>query len=186
TTLATSNTPTSQDTLAIWDTRPLADGDYEVRLSVQDSLGLMSPVIVRVTVDNVAPFVDVTSPVRLRATEGGNVFTTDAGVHVYVPPLALDADALLRIDADTTGTVPSRLPDGAQPVGTAWRLDWGTAKLVHPGVLDMRRPPGETRALAIYGELGPGAGQSLGGGPPGAGPPLSRPLSAPERSPLLP
>src|SRR5262249_35910439 len=115
---------------------------------------------------------------------GGDVFTTGSEVHVHLPPLSLNADATVRIDADTTGA-PAALPDGAVRAGPAWRLDWSGAKLVHAGVLEMRAPAGETRALSIYGQPGSGAWQRLGGAPTQAGAPLSVPLGSPGRVALF-
>ena len=183
--LGTFTSAVGQDTLTTWDTNSLPDGDYELKLSVQDSLGLVGTALVRVIVDNVAPFVDVTSPVLVRASTGGDVFTTNADVHVYVPPLALDADATVTLDQDAGTSVPATLPDGAARVGAAWAIRWTGGNLVHPGVLDLRAPAGETRPLAIYGEAVAGTWQYLGGAPVAAGAPLSVPLSAPGRYALF-
>src|SRR4029077_5380044 len=47
------------DTL-FWDTRPSLDGDYEVRFSITDTLGLTGYATVNVTVDNLSPGNQVT------------------------------------------------------------------------------------------------------------------------------
>src|SRR5207245_10568650 len=113
TTLDTSSVSVNQDTLAVWDTRGLADGPYEVRLSVDDNLGLVGTFPLQVVVDNVAPFFDVTIPALIHAALGGDVFTRGSEVHAYFPPLGFESDATVTIDADKRGTGPAPLPDGA-------------------------------------------------------------------------
>ena len=176
TTLDTSSVSVRQDTLAVWDTRGLADGPYEVRLSVDDDLGLVGTALVGVVVDNVAPFFDVTSPALIHAAQGGDVFTTGSEVHAYFPPLGFDRDATVSIDADTSGAAPPTLPDGATLRGPAWRIDWGKARLSHDGVLDLTVPAGVTQPLAVYYSAG-GTWTRRGGAGTSAGAPITVPLS---------
>ena len=181
----------SSDTLLVWDTRPAADpsrypdGDYELRLSVQDSLGLVGLALVSVIVDNEAPFANVTSPVEIRAAVGGDVFTTDREVHVYIPPLALDNTVKVSIDPADPATMPASLPDGGVRVGEGWAVAWPGATLTQPGVLEMRAPVGETRALAIYKEESGSGWTRLGGAATAPGAPLSVPLTGPARFALF-
>ena len=179
TNVAASRVPVDQDTLCLWDTSGLADGDWEVRLSVTDSLGLVGPTLVRVIVDNVAPFANVTSPVLIRAADGGDVFTTDTEVHLYIPPHGFDGDANVTIDRDTSSSAPTTLPDGAVRQGDAWTIGWTGARLVKDALLEMRSSG--TEASAIYVEATPGNWTRLGGTSSGSGAPLSLALTAPGR-----
>jgi hypothetical protein len=179
TVIDSSTVAVAADTLATWDTSHLPDGDYEIRLLVQDSLGVEGTALVRVIVDNVAPFANVTSPVVVRPTQGGDVFTTGAEVHVYVPPHGFDDEATVSLEPDTIAT--ASLPDGASLAAPGWQLTWGQAQLVRPGILEMRVPTGESRPLAVYTERTPGTWVRLGGAPTAVGAPLAVSLTAPGR-----
>jgi hypothetical protein len=184
-TIAAGDSAVTLDTLARWDSRSAPDGDHEIRLSVLDELGLVGTALVQVIVDNVAPFADVTSPVRVRAAEGGDVFTTGSEVHAYFPPFAFDADATVQIEPDAEAGGPETLPDGAERVGPAWLLAWSEANLKSAGTLDMLAPPSEARPLAIYREDAPGTWRRLGGTPPAGGGRHSVGLQAPGRHALF-
>jgi hypothetical protein len=84
--------------LAGWNTRSIPDGNYELRLSVSDTLGLDGTARVSVIVDNQEPHAVVTSPARVSAASGGHVYTTGAEVDLYFPPHAFGADAVVTID----------------------------------------------------------------------------------------
>jgi hypothetical protein len=84
-TLAQSSTPVTAGRLATLATRALPDGDYELRLAVQDTLGLTGIAQVTFIVDNVAPFAAQTTPALVSALNGGDVFTTNREAHVYIP-----------------------------------------------------------------------------------------------------
>lgn len=58
----TGSNTVRNDTLAIWDTSILPDGDYRLRLTGQDSLNHVSEDQLMVTVDNTLPHVKITSP----------------------------------------------------------------------------------------------------------------------------
>jgi ligand-binding sensor domain-containing protein len=119
--LGTSTTPpVSGATLLDWDTKPYPDGVYEMRFSVDDTLGLVGYAIVNVTVDNLAPGDAVTSPARVDNTNGGRVFTLNAEVELYFPPHALDEDRIVTID--TVAAPPATLPPGASALASAWRV----------------------------------------------------------------
>lgn len=137
-TLAQGEEQVERDTLALWSTGAgdVAEGEWDLRLVVADTLGLIGVSTVRVVVDNQAPFAAVTSPARIVATEGGDVFTTNAEVHVYVPPRGFDADAVVAIDAEAPA--PDTLPGGAVRRSAAWRVGWTGATLVRAGVLEMQ------------------------------------------------
>ncbi len=55
-------TPRQNTMLAIWRNTPQIDGDYEIRLSVQDESGKSNPGIKRVKIDNQSPDVEISQP----------------------------------------------------------------------------------------------------------------------------
>jgi hypothetical protein len=177
--LASSTTPVQSDTLALFDTAPLPDGNWEIRLAVHDTLGLEGPAQVRVIVDNVAPFASVTSPARIVAVEGGDVFTTDAEVHLYFPPNAFDADAIVTIEP-VVGGAPDTLPGGAIRRSEAWDIGWTRARLVKAGLLEMR-PSTTGGILAVYAQPPGGMWQRLGGSAQDEGAGLGLALTGPGR-----
>src|SRR5439155_20226570 len=77
--------PVANGVLAGWNTRRVPDGNYRLSLVVADRLGLTGRVEIDVTVDNHAPFDSVTTPAQVTAM-GGDVYTSDGRVHLYVPP----------------------------------------------------------------------------------------------------
>lgn len=133
--LVQSTTRVAGGTLAIWNTADLADGSYELRLSVTDTLGLEGAVQVAVVVDNEAPFFDQTAPITVTAAAGGNVYTTDAGLHLYVPPHAFAQDAVVTIAP--LGDTPPALPGDAEPLGPAYDIAFGAARLDKPAMLEL-------------------------------------------------
>src|SRR5262249_4014760 len=129
TNLANAATPVADGTLATWDTASLADGEWELQLTVTDTLGLVGTSRVRTIVDNVAPFASVTTPVHIQAAQGGDIFTTGSEIHLYLPPKALDQDAVVHIDVAGDPTLATSLPGGGPRVGPAWDLGWEPARL---------------------------------------------------------
>ncbi len=129
----------TDDTLAVWNTSALADGDWELRLSVTDTLGLVGISRVRVIVDNVAPFASVTSPVRIVARDGGDVYTTNAEVHLYFPPDGFDRDAIVNVDAVVDASLPDNVPGGGVRVGAIWDIGWSGGTLAKDAVLELRQ-----------------------------------------------
>jgi len=153
-TLAQSATPVTGDTLANWNTSGWNDGDYELRVLVADTLGLVGAAQIAVIVDNVFPFVDQTSPVRIVAAAGGNVFTTGSEVHAFFPPNAFDRDAIVTIEP---GTGPDSLDATTRRVSRTFGIGWQGATLEKSATLTMsgRMVPGLSR-LPV-----PGAGAEL-------------------------
>jgi len=135
-TLTSSLAPVSAGTLAQWNTTTLPDGDYELRLAVTDTIGLVGIATLTVVVDNVAPFANVTSPVRLVARDGGDVYTTHAEAHLYFPPNAFDADPLVTVDS--TAAAPDTIPGAGIRAGPAWTIGWTGAQMRKSGVLELR------------------------------------------------
>jgi hypothetical protein len=152
------------DTL-LWDTKPSPDGDYEVRFSITDSLGLTGYAIVNVTVDNLSPGNAVTSPARIDNTNGGRVFTLNSEVELYFPPHALDEDRIVTID--TVATPPATLPPGASGLVSAWHVTptgFQTKKPVTVTFDERFFPAGGAGSdLAVFGVAGDGSYSYLGG-----------------------
>ena len=147
--LATVTAPVTDGSLATWDTSTLADGNYELRLSVADTLGLVGTYLVGVVVDNQAPFADVTAPATVSATSGGDLYTTHSELHLYFPPHAFDQDARVTI---VGGTAPDALSSGAVRVQPDYAVDWGSAALRKGATLEFSTTgrgagPG---SLAVY------------------------------------
>ncbi|HKA25575.1 MAG TPA: two-component regulator propeller domain-containing protein, partial [Candidatus Eisenbacteria bacterium] len=147
-TLGTSTTPpTSGVALLQWDTKPYLDGVYELRFSVADTLGLVGYAIVNVTVDNLSPGDQVTSPARIDNTNGGRVFTLNAEVELYFPPHSLDEDRIVTID--TVATAPATLPPGASGLVAAWH--------VTPAGFETRKPVTLTFDEKFFAQGGAGS-----------------------------
>ena len=111
--LAQSNTPVTDGVIARLATKDFPDGDYELRLSVQDTLGLIGYDQVTFIIDNVEPFAAQTTPAQVSALSGGDVFTTNREAHVYIPPRGLPQDAIVSVTPLAESAVPAALPDGA-------------------------------------------------------------------------
>jgi ligand-binding sensor domain-containing protein len=147
--------------LASWNTSGLADGNYELRLTVFDQLGLVGTDIVRVMVDNEFPFMDQTSPATVSSSAGGDLYTTNQELHFYFPPNAFDDDALVSI-TETAAT--DTLPSGAVRVLPAYDVAW-SALMRKPATLEFSTA-GRTAvpgALVIYTSPDGVIWQRLGG-----------------------
>ena len=166
TTLAQSTTPVVNGTLARLGTRPLADGDYELRLAVQDTLGLTGFAQVTFVVDNVAPFAAQTTPALVSALDGGDVFTTNREAHVYIPPRGLARDATVHLDPLAPADVPLTLPDGATRVALGYAVGTEGVALDKTAVLDLAVlgfKASSGRRLTIYSAGSDGVWTRLGG-----------------------
>jgi ligand-binding sensor domain-containing protein len=155
--------------LAAWDTRGVADGLYDVRLTVQDDLGLEAIDDVRVLVDNVAPFADVTSPRVVTREDGGEVFTAAGDARLYLPPGGLDHDAQVGLVGSSTllrEMLP--LPPGTVALRRWLEVTWTGAQLLKPATLEVLRAgpaPAPGSALAIYRFVAGEGWTRLGGTP---------------------
>ena len=170
--LAQSTIPVADGVLASLGTRALPDGDYELRLVVQDTLGLTGVARVTFIVDNVAPFAAQTTPALVSALTGGDVYTTNSEAHVYIPPRGLPRDATLHLDALDPSAVPPTLPDGAIRVAAGFAVGTEGVPLEKSAVLDMAVPGGATlpgTRLALYTAGPDGIWRRLGGTLDGAG-----------------
>lgn len=138
------------DTLATWDSHTVPDGEYDLRVVTQDSLGLEAIGEVRVLVDNVAPFADVTSPRDVTRQDGGDVFTAEGDARLYLQPGALDRDARVTLVAAAAppSTTPP-LPSGVGVVRRWYEVAWTGATLLKPATLDLT-PAGPAAKLAVH------------------------------------
>jgi len=180
TTLVQSTTPVVNGVLARLATRTLSDGDYELRLAVEDTLGLVGVARVTFVVDNVAPFASQTTPALVSALDGGDVFTTHREAHVYIPPRGLARDATVHLDPLDPATVPASLPDGATRVLAGFAVGTEGVPLAKTAVLDLAiaspsAPPGER--LTIYARGSDAVWRPLGGTLDAAGARISTPLA---------
>ena len=147
-----STTPVTDGTLARWDTRSMPDGRYELRLTVLDELGLVGSSQVEVIVDNEAPSADVTSPRRIPVLVGGDVYTTNAEVHLYFPPHAFEQDA----DVSIAPIDPSPATTGASPSSRLtpdYEISWSASRLLKAAAMDFAVPEAAIEAggsPAIY------------------------------------
>ena len=158
--LAQSSVSVRDGPLATWDTSPLADGLYDLRLSATDSLGLTGSSQVTVVVDNHAPFADVTAPTIVSSSTGGNVFTTNAEAHLYFPPHAFEKDAVVTVTPAVDPSVPARtLPAGTIQLLGGYDIEWGGAPLMKPARLEFSYATGGAGAAAASrGAAGSDAG----------------------------
>ena len=161
-TLATGSHAVSSDTLSAWDTAGLAEGGWDLRLSVADTLGLVGVAQVRAIVDNLPPYVDVTSPVKIVAHEGGELSTTQGEVHLYFPPDAFDADAVVSVDSLAAGVASDTLAGGGMRRSAAWAISWTGGRLQKPGVLELR-PDVPASPAAVFRADSAGAWHAVGG-----------------------
>jgi ligand-binding sensor domain-containing protein len=177
--------PRTSSILGYWNTDSLPDGDYDLRLSVTDELGLIGTTFVTAIVDNEEPTANETTPVHVRAPTGGHVFTTNREVHVYFPPRAFaqDTDVVVvpipRSDAPDSGqSLPATGPDD-------FFISWGGIPLARPAVLDISLPEsgtaGSNQELAIFFVDSTTTRQRLGGTISADGRVISTAISMPGR-----
>lgn len=137
-----------------WNTMSYPDGDYELRLSVTDTLGLTGDYPVRVTVDNEAPWAYETTPAVISPAAGGDVYTTGGMAHLYFPPGAFEREAEVRIEEPVASEVPDTLADGATKVMVGYELSWNGAPLVKAAALELSLEGQEAGSwldnLAVY------------------------------------
>jgi hypothetical protein len=161
-----SSAPASDTLLARWDTRRVPEGDYDLRLAVTDTLGLVGIAQVTVIVDNQPPWADVTTPAHVSALNGGEVYTTHGDVHLYFPPRAFPKDAVVSVvSADPLS--PTMLPAGAQAVTPGYDIFWSVEALMKPATLEFTLPDsslsGASGKPAIYVGHGDEGWTRLGG-----------------------
>jgi len=174
--------------LASWNTTTVPDGDYQLRLSVTDTLGLTGTALVNVVVDNQAPYANLTTPAKVSAVSGGDVYTTNSEAHLYFPPHGFGEDAVVTIAPLVAADVPDTLSQGAARVLSGYDLSWGSAKLAKPATLELSYaglasvPPG---TLALYQSADGTSWQRVGGTVDAGTKRLSAPLSGAGRFALF-
>lgn len=185
-TLAVSSAPVTEGQLALWATVTVADGDYELRLSVTDSLGLTGTVLVRVIVDNHEPWAEVTAPATIGAASGGHLFTANAELHLYFPPHAFTRDARVTLTALTREAVPNSL-DGGGRLLPGYQIDWSGGELTKPATLELSyaAAPPVSGTPALYVSGADSAWRRLGGTVEADARRISAPLEAPGRYALF-
>lgn len=134
--LLTAYTTVTNELLVEWDASKAADGAYEIRLEAWHILGMYGAAYLTVIVDNHAPFSDVTTPARIAAATGGDVFSIDGDTRLYFPPHAFTHDAIVTVAANEVGAVPSSLPSGGVRVLNGCEISW-TSSLEKPGRFTM-------------------------------------------------
>jgi len=138
--------------LGTWDTSVLPDGLYDLSLSVTDSLGLTGVTQITLIVDNQFPSADQTSPARVVAATGGDIYTTNAEAHLYFSPRAFPEDALVTVTPNSEDAVPDTLPSGATRILAGYDLAWGPSGLGKPARFELSLPgaPALVGTPAIY------------------------------------
>jgi ligand-binding sensor domain-containing protein len=181
--LARSTTPVTSGPLAVWPTAFFADGRYELRVAVADSLGLVGSTIIEAMVDNTPPWADVTSPALVSAAGGGDVYTTTGLVHLYFPPHAFAQDAVVTIAVLADSTAPDSLGQGRR-VADAYEISWGTAELRKPGTMEICYPSQIEEScgpVTIYSAGADSVWRRLGGTDSRSEMKIVAPLAAPGR-----
>jgi ligand-binding sensor domain-containing protein len=135
--IAHGMSPVWSGPVAYWPTNLFADGRYELRLSVADSLGLVGTALVEATVDNVPPWATVTSPALVSAERGGDVYTSTGLAHAYFPPRGFGQDAVVTIAALDSSGAPPMLTGGSRRLMPGYEISWGAAGLEKPGTLEI-------------------------------------------------
>ena len=180
--------PGPRAVLGAWDTRSLADGSYELRVSVADTLGLAGVALVTVVIDNLPPYVAQTAPAKVSAASGGDIWTTNGEVHLYFPPHAFGEDAVVSIGPIESTDVPETLPNGARRLIAGYDLAWGTARLTKVATLDLlltEIAAGRGLSLAIYASEGDSSWHRVGGTVEATAHRISVPLAGPGRYALF-
>jgi hypothetical protein len=164
--LGQSATAVYEDVLTTWDTSGWPEGEYDLRLAVSDTLGLVGVTLIRVIVDNEFPFVDQTVPARIAAAQGGDVYTTNGELHLFFPPNAFDRDAIVTAAPLSGVATPDSLPGGAVLVTPGFELGWSGGSLQKTSTVDLSFagcswPAGAT--LALYAAGADSAWRRVGG-----------------------
>ncbi len=171
----------TESTLGGWNTLSVTDGEYELRLSETDTLGLTGTNLVRVIVDNHAPSAYETAPAIINFVAGGNIYTTNGNLRLYFPPRAFAQDTEVSIDALGEGEVPDTLDSGAVRFFTGHDLSWGGASLEKPAMLEMylwgMQLPPSGGALALYVFGADSTWRRLGGTVDGTNECISSPIT---------
>ncbi len=134
--LEKSSTPLPVGIVGGWNTSLVPDGEYEIRLSMSDTLGLVGVTTIHVEVDNEAPWAPETSPVQLTVAAGGIVSSIDGGLRLHFPPRALTNSATVIVVPTSEGSVPDTLPGGAKLLREGYDVAWEDVELEKPATLE--------------------------------------------------
>jgi len=149
-----------------------------------DTLGLMGLAQVTVVVDNAAPWAEVTTPARVSALNGGDVYTTHQELHLYFPPRAFPDDAVVSVTPAGPPPAPA-LPPSAVAVTPAYGIAWSVGPLAKTATLEFALPdslPAHGGASpAIYLGNGDEGWMRLGGTLDAARRVISTPITSPGR-----
>jgi len=181
TTLGAGVQPVVDGSLAGWNTTAFEDGNYELQVTVSDTLGLSGSTIIAVIVDNRPPWARQTSPARVSAMSGGDVYTTRAEMHLYFPPRGFAEDAVVTIVPAAVSDVPDSLP-GARRVLAGYQIGWGDVTLAKPATMEMVLAGSSEPVPARCALYTLGADQTwrrLGGSVDPAAKSISAPISGP-------
>lgn len=151
-----SSVPAVNGVLGSWYTPSVPDGEYELRVSLLDTLGVTGTDEVDIVVDNVAPWASQTSPALIRVATGGSVYTTDGSAALYFPPNSFDAEVVVEIDELAEAEVPDILNGSCLRVLSGYEISWENVSLRKPAALEisldnMERQPGVHYALFAAG-----------------------------------
>jgi hypothetical protein len=149
--LAESNSPVVDGRLCEWNTLSVPDGGYEVRVSETDTLGLTGRTVVRVTVDNHAPWAAETAPTTVSVISGGYVYSTHGEVRIYFTPYAFARETEVDIIALEDKQVPDTLWNGAVRVSAGYEILWGDADLEKSATLDMNLSESGFQEVSMHG-----------------------------------
>jgi ligand-binding sensor domain-containing protein len=188
--IADASAPVDYGILSGWNTALLPDGSYELRLGVSDTLGLVGNTMIRVIVDNQAPWANQTAPATVSNSSGGSVYTTNEEVHLYFPPHALPGDREIRIEPLTEMEVPESLDTGARRVLAGYEISWDGGHLDKAATLEIKYlwaggiesaedGPAERPALYVFGA--DSTWRRLGGTVDAGGEKISAPITQPGR-----
>ena len=165
--------------LAGWNTAGYAEGSYELRVAEFDVLGLTGATTVAVIVDNAPPWSDQTTPAKVSAAMGGDVYTTGADAHLYFPPHAVSEDAVVTLEARDASALPTPLPTGAHPLHGGFDMSWSVGRLLKPVSFDLAVPVGgsPTAGVALWRYDPVGGWVRHGGTPTSDGTRVSAPIT---------
>jgi ligand-binding sensor domain-containing protein len=135
----------ARDTLlARFDSRSWMDGEYELRVTVSDTLGLKGSASTRVIIDNVFPDAAQTAPQLLNGARGGSVYSTSGEIRLDFAPGF--ADTVVAVDITVGGPALPLPPSGAR--SSPFMVNW--------------LPPSLRRQPALHAQCTPAAGPDSG------------------------
>jgi ligand-binding sensor domain-containing protein len=168
------------------DSRNYPDGDYDLRLSVADTLGLVGIALTTIVIDNEEPRAAVTSPAKVTKADGGDVFTTNREAHLYFPPGAFLEDAVVHVVQLSPEGAPDTLTNGNEWLVPGYAIDWGGGPLQKTATLELACDDldGDSPAVHTYRE--DSGWESIGGSPDQSARIISAPITEAGRYAIFP